>query len=227
VALLFALGLYLEPIPTGSLHAALTLRRMHEAALFVLAATAGLVVVLVLFRFRADRLIGWWGRRFAFLPSKLRSALIGVSRSFAEGLDVIENWRDLSYSVFCTALLWIGNVSVFWFVYQSLGGRLAELSWWATTVTVFSAALGLVAQLPGVGGGFQFGVLFVLKQTLHVPATEATSAALLLWLVILMPCVLLGAVLLIYGGLSFKHLHTMVQAEQAAVSGGHPTRETV
>ena len=152
---------------------------------------------------------------------------MGVARSFAEGLDVIENWRDLGYSVFCTAVLWVGNVSVFWFVYQSLGGRLAELSWWAATLTVFSAGLGLAAQLPGVGGGFQFGVLFVLKQMYHVLPAEATSAALLLWLIILVPCVLLGVVLLIYGGLSFKHLHAMVQAEQATVSSGHPTRETV
>lgn len=226
VALLFALGLYLEPIPVGS-HAALTLHRMHEGALLVLAATAGLIAVLVLFRFRDEQLIAWWEQRFVFLPRKLRSGLAGVARSFAEGLDVIQNWRDLGYSLLCTALLWIGNVSVFWFVYQSLGGRLAQLSWWASTVTVFSAAVGLVAQLPGVGGGFQFAVLFVLEQTLHVPPTEATSAALLLWLVILVPCVLLGVVLLIYGGLSFKHLHAMVQAEQAVVSGGHPNRETV
>ena len=227
VALLFALGLYLEPIPAGSLNATRTLHRMHEGALLVLAATAALILVLVLFRFRAERLIAWWGRNFLFLPSKLRSGVIGVSRSFAEGLDVIENWQDLGYTVICTVLLWIVNVSVFWFVYKSLGGRLAELSWWATTVTVFSAGVGLVAQLPGVGGGFQFAVLFALKQTLHIPPTEATSAALLLWLVILMPCVLLGLVLLIYGGLSFKHLRAMVQAEQAAASSGHPGREAV
>jgi glycosyltransferase 2 family protein len=226
VALLFALGLYLEPIPSGSPNAAQTLRHMHERALLVLALIAALVFLLLLFRFRAERLVAWWGHRFVFLPSKLRSGLIAVSRSFAEGLNVIENWRDLSYTVVCTAVLWIGNVSVFWFVYQSLGGRLAELSWWAATVTVFSAALGLVAQLPGVGGGFQFGVLSVLQQMFHVPPAEATSAAFLLWLVILVPCVLLGLVLLIYGGLSFKHLHAMVQAEQAAVSNAHPTRET-
>ena len=225
VALLFALGLYLEPIPLGSPHAALTLHRMHETALVVLAGTAGLVALLVLFRFRAERLITWWEQRFSLLPSKWRSGPAGVARSFAEGLDVIENWRDLGYSVACTAVLWVINVSVFWSVYKSLGGRLAELSWWAATVTVFSAGVGLVAQLPGVGGGFQFAVLFALKQTLHIPPTEATSAALLLWLVILVPCVLTGLVLLIYGGLSFKHLQAMVQAEQATVSGGHPARE--
>ncbi len=227
VALLFALALYLEPIPAGSPHAALTLHRMHELALLVLAATAGLVTILVLFRFRAEQLITWWERRFGFLPSRLRGSLAAVARSFAEGLDVIEDWRDLGYSVVCTAVLWVVNVSVFWFVYKSLGGHLAQLSWWAATVTVFSAAVGLVAQLPGVGGGFQFAVLFALRQTLHIPPTEATSAALLLWVVILVPCVLLGVGLLIYGGLSFKHLHAMVQAERAAVSSGHPTRETV
>jgi uncharacterized protein (TIRG00374 family) len=224
VSLLFALGLYLETIPVGP-HAELTLRRMHETALLVLAGTAAVVVALVLFRFRAEQLITWWEERFSVLPSKWRSGPAGVARSFAEGLDVIENWRDLGYSVACTAVLWIINVSVFWFVYKSLGGQLAELSWWAATVTVFSAAVGLVAQLPGVGGGFQFAVLLTLRQTLHIPPTEATGAALLLWLVILVPCVLLGVLLLIYGGLSFKHLHAMVQAEQAAVASGRSARE--
>jgi glycosyltransferase 2 family protein len=225
VALLFALGLYLEPIPAGSPHAALTLHRMHETALLVLAGTAGLVAVLVLFRFRAEQLIALWEQRFKLLPSKWRIGSAGVARSFAEGLDVIEDWRDLSYSVVCTAILWVVNVSVFWFVYKSLGGPLAELSWWATTVTVFSAGVGLVAQLPGVGGGFQFAVLFALRQVLHIPPAQATSAALLLWLVILVPCLLLGVLLLIYGGLSFKHLHAMVQAEQAAVASGQSARE--
>jgi glycosyltransferase 2 family protein len=225
MALLFALALYLQPIPAGSPHAALTLHRMHEAAVLVLAATAALIVVLVLFRFRAEQLIGWLQSRAGFLSVKFRSGVASVAGSFAEGLDVIENWRDLGYSVACTAVLWAGNVTVFWSVYKSLGGRLAELSWWATTVTVFSAGVGLVAQLPGVGGGFQFAVLFALRQILHIPPAEATGAALLLWLIILVPCVLLGVALLIYGGLSFKHLHAMVQAEQAA-SSGHPNRET-
>ncbi len=227
VALLFALALYLEPIPAGSAHAALTLHRMYETALLVLAGTAGLVAVLVLFRFRAERLIAWWEQRAGFLSSKWRSGLAAVGRSFAEGLDVIENWQDLGYTAACTTILWIVNVSVFWFVYKSLGSHLAQLSWWATTVTLFCAGVGLVAQLPGVGGGFQLAVLFALKQVLHIPPTEATSAALLLWMVILVPCVLLGVVLLTYGGLSFKHLQDMVQAEQAVVPSRRVTRETV
>jgi len=224
VALLFAFGLYLEPIPAGP-HAALTVHRMHQIALLVVVGTTAVIVILALFRFRAEYLIGWLERQRGLPSAKFRSGLASVASSFAEGLDVIENWRDLGYSVASTAVLWIVNVSVFWSVYKSLGGRLAELSWWATTVTVFSAGVGLVAQLPGVGGGFQFAVLLALRQILHVPRTEATSAALLLWLVILVPCVLLGVVLLIYGGLSFKHLHAMVRAEQTA-SARHPNRET-
>lgn len=218
MAVVFGLALYLEPVRHGGAETAHTLHRMHEVALWVLAGTAGLVVTLVLFRFRANKLINWAGRRLRFLPARIRRGLAGVARSFAEGLDVIQNWRDLAASVVCTALLWVVNVSVYWFVFQSLGGALGELSWWTGAVVAFSAGVGLLFQLPGVGGGFQVAVLSALTKVFHIHAAAATGAALLEWIVLFVPCAALAAVLLIYGGLSFRKLHAMAQAEREAVS---------
>ena len=220
VALLFGLALYLEPIPLHGARAAQTLHRMHEGAIGVLLGTAGLVAALVLYRFYDEGLIAWAGGKLRFVPPRVRRAMGGIARSFAEGLDVIQDWSDLIASVVSTAVLWIVNISVYWMVYQSLGRPLASLSWWAATVVMFGAGVGLVFQLPGVGGGFQIAVLFALKQVFQIPPDAATSAALLQWLVLLVPCVSLAVLFLIYGGLSFKKLRAMSETEQESATRG-------
>jgi uncharacterized protein (TIRG00374 family) len=222
LAMLFGLALYLEPMHSGSAVARHTLHKMHVGATAVLLGTMTMVVLLALYRFRAEAIVRWGSKRLRFLPGGMRRTLANIARSFAEGLDVIRNWKDLGASVACTVLLWIVNISVFWFIFQSLGGALADLSWWAATVCSFCAGLGLVIQLPGVGGGFQFAVLFALKQLFQIHPGAATSAALLLWLVILMPCILLAGALLIYGGLSFKKLQAMADEEAAKRSRPEP-----
>jgi uncharacterized protein (TIRG00374 family) len=227
VALVFALALYLQAVRPHEAAEAATLHSMRQGAIAVLLVTAGLVVALVLFKFRTETFLKVGSRALGFLPAKIRSAMGRVARSVAEGLDVIENWRDLTASIVCTALLWLANISVFWFVFKSLGGEVGELSWWAAGVAAFCAALGLVAQLPGVGGGFQVGVLAALQKVFRVGGAAATSAALLLWIVILAPCVLLGVVLLIYGGLSFKKLEAIAEAERRAGHHDGPVRGTV
>jgi len=218
VALLFGLALYIEPIPLHGARAVQTLHRLHQGALGVLLGTAGLVAALVLYRSYAEGLIAWAGGTLRFLPVRLRRALGGIARSFAEGLDVIRDWHDLIASVASTAVLWLVNISVYWMVYQSLGGALGKLSWWASTVVMFGAGVGLMFQLPGVGGGFQIAVLFVLRQLFQIAPAAATSAALLQWLVLLVPCLLLALIFLIYGGLSFEKLRDMAGAEQESAS---------
>ncbi len=219
IALVFALALYLQAVHPANAAAATTLHRMHKGALGVLMGTLTLVAALVIFRFRAESAFALGSRVLGFLPPRIHSAIGRVARSVADGLDVIENWRDLAASVFCTILLWIVNISVFWFVFKSLGGEAALLSWWAAAVAVFCAGLGLVAQLPGVGGGFQVGILAALQQIFHVGGAAAAGAALLLWLVILVPCVLLGLILLAYSGLTFKKLEAITEAESQEGQG--------
>ena len=220
VSVLLALGLYFEPIRPKGTHAALALHRMHAGALTVLTGTLVVVVALVAYRQYSDKLIGWGSRTFRFLPLSVRTWLGNLARSFAEGLDVIRNWKDLTASVLCSLVLWILNVSIFWFVYQSLGGRLAELSWWVAGVTLVFAAMGLVLQLPGLGGGFQVGALLALEQIFHVPAAAAASAVVLEWILILVPCVALAVVFLIYEGLTFRKLQAMAEAERLALAHG-------
>lgn len=218
VAVLLALGLFFEPIRPNGAYASLALHRMHTGAFTVLAGTLLVVLALITYRQHSEALIGWGSRTFRFLPLGVRTWIGSLARSFAEGLDVIQNWRDLGASVGCSVVLWILNVSIFWFVYRSLGGSLAELSWWVASVTLVFAAMGLALQLPGVGGGFQVGTIVALEQIFHVPAAAATGAAVLEWILVLVPCVALALVLLIYEGLTFRKLQAMAEAERVALA---------
>ena len=107
-----------------------------------------------------------------------------------------------------------GNKTI-WITGHSLGGALRELSWWAAAVTLFFAALGLLVQLPGVGGGYQVGTIQALRQIFHVRPEGATSAGILMWIITLVPCVLLGVLLLLYEGLSFRKLGLMARLKRA------------
>lgn len=221
VCLLFGLALDLEPIRPESFHAVVTLRRMHEGAFTVLAVTVAMIAALAIFRVYSEKLIASFSRALRFLPERVRRFLGRLARSFADGLDVIEDWRDLSASVGCTVLLWLINVSIFWLVFHSLGGPVARLSWWAAALALFFAALGLLLQLPGIGGGYEVGIILALRQVFHVPTESATGAGVLAWLVVLVPCLTLGIILLAYEGLSFKRLGAMAE-EEAVVSSQLP-----
>ncbi len=241
MVVLFALALRFEPIYAATPHTASLLRRAHgvgsavllltgllrnagerlwehphEAAGAVLLLTGLLLIGLVIFRLYSDTVTARITRAFRFLPRRFQSYLDHFLRSFSEGLEVIQNWKDFLASVASTVVLWTLNASMFWLVFQSLGGGVEKLSWWQAAHALFFAALGLVVQLPGVGGGFQIGAILALRQVFHLGTEEATSAGILVWVVVLVPCVTLGAALLLYEGLTFKKLQAMAEEGRAA-----------
>lgn len=93
---------------------------------------------------------------------------------------------------------------------------MGELSWLAAALVLVFSILGMLAQLPGIGGGFQYVAIGVLRGFFRINPESATGAAILLWLVISVPCVLLGLVLLVHEGLTFKNIGTMAEKEQTA-----------
>ncbi len=216
MVVLFALALRFEPIYATTPHAASLIRRVHGVASGILILMGIMLFGLVIFRLYSDTVTAWVTQAFRFLPARFQSYLGHFLRSFSEGLEVIQNWRDFLASVASTVVLWTLNVSMFWLVFQSLGGAVEKLSWWQAAHALFFAAMGLIVQLPGVGGGYQIGAILALKQVFHVGAEEATSAGILVWVVVLVPCVTLGAALLLYEGLTFKKLEAIAEEGRAA-----------
>ncbi len=218
LALLFSAAIALVPPEMMTTRGAGVLNRLHRGGDIMLALTVLLVLFLVAFRLRTEMVTAWVLKLLGFLPERWREHLRQFLHSFSDGLRSIRDWRAFLASTGLTALLWGGNATVFWLTFQSLHGDLKELPWLAAALVMFCAALGLVVQFPGIGGGYQVGVILSLTAIFAVEADVATGAAIVLWLMMSAPVMVLGVILLIHEGLSFKKLEAITEEEQAVTA---------
>ncbi len=212
---IFAVALHFTPLPLVGRHASRQLAQLHQTASYSLVVILVAIAVLVFLRLRTEWIEREAVRHFGFLPQGLKHKLRGLFDQFVEGLAVIRNWKDLGASIVSTVVLWFFNILVVWLVFRSLGGSL-NLSFMSAALILFCEALGLLVQVPGVGGGFQVVVFFSLTRFFAVPKEDATSAAILLWIIILLPCMLSAIAILLYQGLSFKKLRHIAKEQQIA-----------
>lgn len=214
IILVAATALFLGPLTASTPQARAALVRMHWAGAVVLLLTLVLVGLLLLFRLRSETWIAGLVGAFRFLPERARHHFEHLLRSFAVGLGVLRSWKDFQASALLTAALWSVNVSVFWLVFHALGGNLSRLSWLASALVLFMAALGMLAQVPGVGGGFQVLAILALTGFFRVSAEEATGASLMLWMVNSFPCMALALAFLAHEGLSLGKVKAMAEKER-------------
>jgi hypothetical protein len=217
LVLLLAAALDFQPLEPETARGSSILVALHRGGDAMLILALLLVAGLLVFWLRSRQLNAWMMRAFRFLPATALRKFGRFLRSFAEGLSVIRSWKDLLGSLALTAVVWFLNTSVFWLIFQSLGGRLANLSWLASAVTLFCAALGLAVQIPGIGGGYQVGIILALNELFNEPAEAATGAAILVWIVMSVPCLVSGLVLLVHEGLTFRKLEALAEEERELV----------
>ena len=217
MVVLFAAALYFEPVGPATAKGVSVLHAMHKGGNVLFGMTAVMIAALVIFRLRAAPLTAWTLKVFAFLPETALHSLGRFLHSFSEGLGVIRDWRGLAGSVITTTVLWVLNTTVFWLVFKSVRHGLGRLPWLAAGLTLFCAALGLIVQFPGIGGGYQVGAILALTEIFNVPAESATGAAILAWIVISVPCLALGLLLLIHEGLTIHKLEEITEEEERTV----------
>jgi hypothetical protein len=181
--------------------------------------TGVLVVGLVLFRLKAASMTAGTLQLFGFLPERASRSFAHFLHSFSEGLSVIRDWKGLAGSVVTTAVLWSINVTMFWLTFRSVRHHMGHLEWLAAGLTLFCAALGLMVQLPGVGGGYQVGIILALTEIFNIKVEPATGASILVWIIQLVPTLALGLILLVHEGLSIRKLEAITEEEEKAVVG--------
>jgi hypothetical protein len=98
----------------------------------------------------------------------------------------------------------------FWFM---LLGMNFDFSAQASTLVLVAAAIGSIAQVPGIGGGFQAGFVFCLTTFFAVPTEQAIAASLVAWAFSYVPTIAAGGLYMIVQGLSFKDLRTAPVSE--------------
>ena len=79
----------------------------------------------------------------------------------------------------------------------------------APTLVMVGAAIGSIAQVPGIGGGFQAGYVFCMTTFFIVPPEQALATSLLAWVSSYVPTVLAGFLYMVSHGLSLKDLRAV------------------
>ncbi len=218
LVLLFSLALSLIPAAEMTSRGTRVLSDLHHGGEVMLGISALLVGLMVAYRLRTEQIAGWLLRGLSFLSVKRRNHAERFLKSFAEGLGVIRDWPSFLASVLLTALLWSTNATIFWIVFHGLRGELAAMPWLASAMVMFCAALGLAVQLPGIGGGYQVAIILVLTEVFAIEADVAAGAAILIWLVMIVPALALTVVILVREGLSIRRLEAIAEEEERAAA---------
>jgi glycosyltransferase 2 family protein len=209
LVVLFGLALYFEPIHATSGRSTIFVQRMHALALTVLVLSGVAVAILAALKIHSEFLPSWLDRRIR--SAKLRTTLKRLVLSFTSGLQVIHSPQDLLATVALTATVWAVNATVIRLDFLSLGGHVAGLSWWTAGLITFLAALGMLVQLPGVGGGYQLAVLLALEDIFYTSPAAAAGAAILTYLTVVIPCLAMAVPFVMHEGMTLKKLRAMTE----------------
>ena len=191
----FAAALALLKVPATAGPALLMLK---SAARLIVAGSVLSIVGLVLFRSNIERIV-------RYVPSK---ALARFASEFANGLSFIDSGRSLALTLFHSVFLWITIVLQFWFM---LFGMHFNFSIEAATLVMTGVALGSLATIPGVGGGFQAGFVFAMVTFFLVPVEQAIAAALVAWVISYVPTIVAGAVYVLIEGETVRNLKGLLR----------------
>src|SRR5262249_11410222 len=93
----------------------------HGVGMFLLLATLGGLVALVLLRIKAEQIIAWLERHSIRLPQKLAQPLLNFIRHLADGLSVLLNLRALATTLFLTSCVWTLVCAATWLTLFAFG----------------------------------------------------------------------------------------------------------
>jgi glycosyltransferase 2 family protein len=189
---LFGLALLLVELPAATEH---IVKLMKDTAWVMVAGAVAAMVFLFFFRSNVDRVVRYV--RIAKLATLLKN--------FAEGLSFLDRTRTFGLVLVHSVVVWAVIVLQFWFM---LLGMNFHFSISAATLIMVGAAIGSIAQIPGIGGGFQAGYVFCMSTFFGVPTEQAIASSLIAWVSQYLPTVLAGGLYMISHGLSLKDLRT-------------------
>lgn len=195
---LFASALFAIDLPAT---AGVALALMKNAAWLLVGISAGAIVFLFVFRSNVDRIV-----RYVPFPK-----IADLLHKFAQGLSFLQSGRSLALVIVHSAALWIVIALQFWFL---MLGMNFNYSLDATTLVMVVAGIGSIAQIPGIGGGFQAGYVFSMTTFFLVPAEQAIATSLVAWFFSYAPTVAAAGIYMLFQGLSLKDLKAVTVSEK-------------
>jgi len=190
---LFGWALLLVEVPSAAEH---TVTLMKNTAWMMVAGSIAVLVVLFFFRANVERIV-------RYVPIARLASLL---KSFSQGLSFLDRGRSFGLVIAHSVLVWIIIVLQFWFMLLGMNFRFSIA---AATLVMVGAAIGSIAQVPGIGGGFQAGYVFCMTTFFIVPAEKAIATSLVAWVSSYVPTVLAGGIYMLSHGLSLKDLRAV------------------
>jgi uncharacterized membrane protein YbhN (UPF0104 family) len=127
----------------------------------------------------------------------------GLVENFLQGLGFLNNSRSLAVVLFHSAALWFTIAIQFWFM---LFGMNIDFSLGASTLVLVAAAIGSLAQVPGIGGGFQVAFMLCMTTFFNMPAEQAAATALMAFVFSYFPTMAVGGLYMLKQGISMREL---------------------
>jgi len=196
---MFAWALLTVKVSSESTH---ELALMKDAAWYIVVVSAAAIALLFLLRFNVELVV-------RYIPFQKVASLV---ENFGHGLSFLQSGRSFALVVFHSVVMWILIALQAWL---TLKGMNFTLPFAATTLVMVGAAIGSVAQIPGIGGGFQVAFAFCMTKFFHVPAEAALSAAMIGYLTNNLPT--LGATIpcMLKDGLTIKEIRNTIRNPQS------------
>lgn len=177
---------------------------MKNAAWLIVAASVGAIFFLFILRSNVERVV-----RIIPFP-KVASHV----ENFGHGLSFLQSGRSFAVVLLQSVIMWITIAVQAWLTLRGMNFIL-PLSLAATTLVMVGAAIGSVAQIPGIGGGFQFAFAFCLTTFFHVSPEKALAAGLIAYLVNNLPTLATAIPCMLGQGLTIKEIRNTIRSPQS------------
>jgi uncharacterized protein (TIRG00374 family) len=138
-------------------------------------------------------------------PERYRSRADPIVSSFAGGMASTRRATFVLQLILYTLAEWTIIVLATYCLLQSFPPT-RHLSIADNSVFLGFVAFGSVIQIPGIGGGFQVAVVFVLTELFGLGLEPAAAAAVLLWITMNVVIVPFGIAVALHEGLSWRFL---------------------
>ena len=213
VLLLFAVNLVLFTPASGESEFA----RAKQIGFGFVAALFAFVVVLIVFRWRSQKVIAWFDKKIhpgSRVLGRLKHAIINLLQQLATALGVLTSAKDLVTTIGWSLALWgsvaAGNLIVFRAFGLPFGvsETLFVLGW---------SMIGSAIPTPGGAAGAFHAVTGAALVLLGVPVEQAAAVAIVVHLVDFLPAALFGLFYFLRGDVTLARLRLLMSATERAV----------
>jgi uncharacterized protein (TIRG00374 family) len=151
------------------------------------------------------------------LPEKFLEKLLSVFQSFADGLAVLKDRKNVTMAVIYSFILWSVLVFSFW---VGLKACHIDLAWHRAIFLIVFGAVGATVPTPAAVGGFHAMIRIALSM-FGVSPEQAGSAAIIIHVIAFIPVVFAGIIFIWKEGFSLFALKEMGKKD-AGLQGETP-----